>query len=76
MIPAIRESSESPAPRTVTPDADIVRRAVEIHAEYGVHFYDGKIVAAAERSGCVRIWSEDLNAGQDYFGIRVENPFR
>jgi len=60
----------------VVPDADIVRRAVEVRAEYGVHFYDGMIVAAAERGGCGRIWSEDLNTGQKYFGIAVENPFR
>ena len=32
-------------------------------------------MAAAERAGCKKIWSEDLNAGQTYFGIRVENPF-
>jgi predicted nucleic acid-binding protein len=62
--------------RVVVPDADIVRRAVEVRAEYGLHFYDGMIVAAAERGGCVRIWSEDLHAGQKYFGIAVENPFR
>jgi predicted nucleic acid-binding protein len=48
---------------------------VDAHAQYGVHFYDGMIVAAAERGGCERIWSEDLNAGQKYFGIAVENPF-
>jgi predicted nucleic acid-binding protein len=62
--------------RVVVPDGDIVRRAVEVRAEYGLHFYDGMIVAAAERGGCARIWSEDLNAGQEYFGITVENPFR
>jgi hypothetical protein len=33
------------------------------------------IIAAAERGGCERIWSEDLNAAQKYFGIAVENPF-
>jgi predicted nucleic acid-binding protein len=60
----------------VLPDADLVRRAVEVRAKYGVHFYDGMIVAAAERGGCERIWSEDLNAGQKYFEIAVENPFR
>jgi predicted nucleic acid-binding protein len=42
---------------------------------YGIHFYDGMIVAAAERAGCGRIWSEDFNAGQKYFGITVTNPF-
>ncbi len=60
----------------VSPDADVVRRAVEVRGKYGVHFYDGMIVAAAERGGCGRIWSEDLNPGQKYFGIAVENPFR
>jgi len=56
-------------------DGDIVHRAVQARAEYGIHFYDGMIVAAAERGGCERIWSEDFNAGQKYFGIQVENPF-
>ena len=59
----------------ITPDAGMVRRAIEAHEKYGVHFYDGMIVAAAERAGCTRIWSEDLNAGQEYFGAVVENPF-
>ena len=59
----------------VTPDGELVWRAVEAHAAYGVHFYDGMIVAAAERGRCEKILSEDLNAGQKYFGIVVENPF-
>jgi predicted nucleic acid-binding protein len=63
------------AVRVVQPDEELVRRAVEAHAQYGVHFYDGMILAAAERAGCGRIWSEDLTAGQEYFGVRVENPF-
>jgi predicted nucleic acid-binding protein len=57
-------------------DSDTVRRAVEARERYGIHFYDGMIVAAAERAGCQRIWSEDLNPGQKYFGVVVENPFR
>ncbi|MFZ0287213.1 MAG: PIN domain-containing protein [Terriglobales bacterium] len=57
-------------------DAGVVRRAVEAHATYGVHFYDGMILAAAERAGCERIWSEDLSPGQKYFGVTVANPFR
>jgi predicted nucleic acid-binding protein len=62
--------------KLVAPDAELVRRAVEAHARYHVHFYDGMIVAAAERAGCERIWSEDLNPGQKYFGVMVTNPFR
>ena len=62
--------------KLVSPDAGIVRRALEARQAYGVHFYDGMIIAAAERAGCKRILSEDLNAGQKYFGIAVENPFK
>jgi predicted nucleic acid-binding protein len=61
--------------RTISPDADILRRTVEAHVRYGIDFYDGMIVAAAERAGCTRIWSEDLNPKQKYFGIEVVNPF-
>lgn len=61
--------------KVVCPDAGLVRRAVEAKETYGIHFYDGMIVAAAEKAGCKRIWSEDLNPGQKYFGIVVENPF-
>ena len=59
----------------VATDADMVRRAVEVQGRYGLHFYDSMIIAAAERAGCERIWSEDLNSGQKYFGISVQNPF-
>ncbi|MEO5924067.1 MAG: PIN domain-containing protein [Bryobacteraceae bacterium] len=56
-------------------DSALVKRAIEAHSVYGAHFYDGLIIAAAERCGCSRIWSEDFNPGQKYFGIEVVNPF-
>lgn len=56
-------------------DGDAILRAVQARAQYGIHFYDGMIVAAAERGGCQKILSEDFNTGQEYFGIGVENPF-
>jgi predicted nucleic acid-binding protein len=59
----------------VSIDGDVVLRAVQARAQYGVHFYDGMILAAAERGGCQKIWSEGLDAGQQYFGCTVENPF-
>jgi predicted nucleic acid-binding protein len=62
--------------RLILPDGDIVRRTVEARAAYGLHFYDGMIIAAAERAGSERIWSEVFNSGQKYFGIVAANPFR
>jgi len=53
-------------------DADTVRRAVEVRTKYGLHFYDGMIVAAAELGGCGHIWSEDLTAGQQFSGLLYE----
>jgi predicted nucleic acid-binding protein len=61
--------------KLVAIDGDVVRRAVEARVKYGVHLYDGMILATAERGGCGRIWTEDLNSGQKYFGVTAQNPF-
>jgi len=61
--------------KLVLPDIEIVRRAIQARSSYQLHFYDGLIVAAAERAGCKRILSEDLNPGQEYFGVTAANPF-
>jgi len=61
--------------KLVALDGGLIRRAVEAQSAYGLHFCDCMIVAAAERAGCARIWSEDLNHAQKYFGITVANPF-
>ncbi len=61
--------------KLLSPDGDLIRRAVQVRTSYGLHFYDGMIVAAAERLRCPKIWSEDFNAGQTYFGVTVRNPF-
>ena len=53
----------------------LVRRAIDTHKEYGISYWDSLIVAAAERAGCTRIISEDLNSGQSYHGIAVVDPF-
>ena len=50
-------------------------RAIEIHAFCQISIWDALIVAAAEAAGCDTILSEDLNPGQSYCGIRIENPF-
>ena len=54
----------------------IVARAVEIKSLYGISLQDAMIVAAAEKSGCDELLSENLNDGQVYAGVRVRNPFK
>ena len=61
---------------TVLPDADLVVRGVDIRARYGIQYYDSLMVAAAERIGATEIWTEDLNDGQTYCGVKAVNPFK
>jgi predicted nucleic acid-binding protein len=58
------------------PAADDVLGAIGIHQRTGISFWDSMIVRSAAEMGCAVLYSEDLNAGQEYSGVRVENPFR
>jgi predicted nucleic acid-binding protein len=57
-------------------DLAMVERAIETHKIYRIAYWDALIVSAAERAGCKRILSEDLNDGQRYHGIFISNPFK
>lgn len=57
-------------------DLPLVKRAIDTQKRYGISYWDSLILAAAERSGCGRILSEDLNDGQQYNGVFIENPFK
>jgi predicted nucleic acid-binding protein len=48
--------------------------ALEIAARFQTGYFDALILAAARLAGCATVYSEDLAAGQDYDGVRVENP--
>jgi predicted nucleic acid-binding protein len=43
---------------------------------FGISYWDATILEAGRSLGCEVVLSEDLNDGQDYGGVRVENPFR
>lgn len=60
----------------IVPDANLVKRGLAIKSRYQIQFYDAMMVAAAERAGASRLYSEDLNDGQLYCGIRAVNPFK
>jgi predicted nucleic acid-binding protein len=50
--------------------------ALEIAGRFRIGYYDALILAAAYLADCGVVYSEDLNAGQVYAGVTVENPFR
>jgi predicted nucleic acid-binding protein len=53
----------------------IVEAAIETCERFRISYWDAAILEAARALDCEVVLSEDLNDGQDYGGVRVENPF-
>ncbi|MBS0587340.1 MAG: PIN domain-containing protein [Proteobacteria bacterium] len=58
------------------PSPALYQQGLELQARYGFSFYDALIVAAALESGCTRLYTEDLQHGQQVGELLIENPFR
>ena len=58
----------------VATDGEMAIRASEIADTWQTSFWDGMIIAAAERSGATELLSEDLQSCQRIAGILVTNP--
>lgn len=56
-------------------DADLVARAIDGTAAWGMSYWDALIVCAAQAAGCTRLLTEDLAEGRTYGSVAVENPF-
>ena len=59
----------------VTIDAALVKIAAEISQRYRISYWDGAVIAAAQKAGAATVYSEDLNDGQAYGPVRMINPF-
>ncbi len=55
---------------------ELVLSAVALRRRYKMSQWDATILAAAMELGCEVVYSEDMNDGQDYGGVRVINPFK
>jgi len=49
--------------------------ALRLHAANRLVWYDSMIVAAAVQAQCDLLYSEDLQHGQRFGSLRIENPF-
>ena len=61
--------------RVHSPTVDDVLSAITLQQQHSLSFWDAMMVTSAIQLGCAVVWSEDLNAGQDYHGTRIANPF-
>ena len=53
----------------------MVISAMSMRQRFNISYWDAAILEAARALGCQIVLSEDLGDGQDYAGVRVENPF-
>ena len=54
---------------------ELVLSATILRRRHRLSHWDAAIVAAAQELGCHTLYTEDLNSGQEYEGVRVINPF-
>jgi predicted nucleic acid-binding protein len=55
---------------------EVTVAAMATRERFGISYWDAAILEAARSLGCEVVLSEDLSDGDDYAGVRVENPFR
>lgn len=54
----------------------VLLAALATRERFGISYWDAAILEAARAAGCDVVLSEDLADGEDYAGVRVEDPFR
>lgn len=59
----------------VAVDGDIVKVGIGNSITHQISYWDGAIIAATEQLGCPILYSEDLNALQQYGSVQVVNPY-
>jgi len=57
-------------------DLDDVLAAIDLHRLHDLSIWDALIVRAATMSGCRTLYTEDLQHGRRFDGLRVIDPFR
>ena len=61
---------------TVPSSFALVSDAIRIQERYRLSWYDSLIVSAAQQAGCAILYSEDLQHGQQFGPVTVQDPFR
>ena len=54
---------------------EVMVAAFETRRRFGISYWDAAVIEASRVLGCEEVLSEDLDAGTDYDGVRVLNPF-
>jgi predicted nucleic acid-binding protein len=72
---AVKIISDLSTWRLHVPDVSDLLEAIDIQQRNRLSFWDALIICSAKKLGCVMLWTEDINSGQLYEGIKAQNPF-
>lgn len=57
------------------PTVKIFPLAMQLHGRYSLSHWDSLLIAACQEAGVTCLYSEDMQHGADYGGVKVINPF-
>lgn len=60
---------------TIPTDLAVLTEAFELAEKHDLQTYDAIILAAATQGGCDVLYSEDMQDGFEWRGVKVVNPF-
>lgn len=61
--------------QVVLPDVPDILAAIDLHRLHRIAFWDALIIRAAQAAGCDTLYSEDMQDGRSFDGVRIRNPF-
>ena len=57
------------------PTSQILDRSFVLHKRYSLSHWDSLLIAACQEAGVICLYSEDMQHGADYDGVKIVNPF-
>jgi predicted nucleic acid-binding protein len=58
-----------------TPTEAIFHTSFELRDRFSLSHWDSMLLAACKEAGVTRLYSEDMDAGTNYDGLSIVNPF-
>lgn len=59
----------------VPPSGQLLPHYFDLFARFSLSHWDSMLLAACKEAGVTTLYSEDMDAGTDYDGLRIVNPF-
>jgi predicted nucleic acid-binding protein len=58
-----------------TPTEAIFQISFDLHLRFSLSHWDSMLLGACKEAGVTTLYSEDMDAGTDYDGLTIVNPF-